>query len=173
MKVRTGIAWVVFVMIRMRGGPDRYGSPGLRRFGKRHMAKQETTIRIWFWFVLPVVLLGGCLVLDARLLSAARPPEGMRTIEDFRVWQGKVNKGGERIYENSGQTYIVMTGPAGRSLASGPSAYLFDTNGQFIDWTSDMGDHRTKKFGFDLTGGVVKRVGRTNEAMVGEAKGVE
>lgn len=65
---------------------------------------------------------------------------------------------GERRYENSGTNYTVMLAPAGRTLASGPSAYLFDQNGQFIDWTADMGDFKTKKYGFDLTSGRVKRV---------------
>jgi len=65
---------------------------------------------------------------------------------------------GKRTYENSGITYTVMLAPAGRYLASGPSAYLFDTNGVFVDWTSDMGDLYTVKYKFNLTGGQVKKV---------------
>ena len=61
---------------------------------------------------------------------------------------------GKATYENSGITYTVMLAPAGRWLASGPSAYLFDPNGNFIDWTADMGDYYTVQKRFDLTGGV-------------------
>lgn len=59
------------------------------------------------------------------------------------------------MYENSGKTYTVMLAPAGRYMASGPSAYLFDDKGQFVDWTADMGDHYTVKNHFNLTGGVM------------------
>lgn len=61
-------------------------------------------------------------------------------------------------FENAGVTYTVMLGPAGRYLASGPSAYLFDQHGQFVDWTPDMGDVSTTKNGFDLTSGRVRNI---------------
>lgn len=74
---------------------------------------------------------------------------------------------GKGTYENSGTNYTVMLAPAGRSFASGPSAYLFDENGQFIDWTSDMGDNFTVKRRFDLTSGHVKNVERKKPDAVG------
>ena len=63
---------------------------------------------------------------------------------------------GKGTFESSGKTYTVMLAPAGRYLASGPSAYLFDEQGQFVDWTADMGDFYTVKNRFDLTSGNVK-----------------
>ena len=39
--------------------------------------------------------------------------------------------------------YYQITGPAGRYLPSGTSAYSFDVNGKFIGWTSDEGDIHT------------------------------
>ena len=51
-----------------------------------------------------------------------------------------------------------MLAPAGRYLASGPSAYLFDEKGKFVDWTADMGDYYTVTKRFDLTSGNVKNI---------------
>ena len=65
---------------------------------------------------------------------------------------------GKGTFESSGVTYTVMLAPAGRYLASGPSAYLFDDKGQFVDWTADMGDFHTIKNHFDLTSGHVKNI---------------
>jgi hypothetical protein len=105
----------------------------------------------------PVCLVGGCILLDQIPLSAARPPENLKTIEDFRAWKGGAAMG-KGVYESSGVTYTVMLAPAGRYLPSGPSAYLFDQKGQFIDWTADMGDYYTVKNHFNLTSGNVKQI---------------
>ena len=67
---------------------------------------------------------------------------------------------GKGTFESSGVTYTVMLGPAGRYVASGPSAYLFNEQGQFVDWTADMGDFYTVKNRFDLTSGHVKNIKR-------------
>jgi hypothetical protein len=101
--------------------------------------------------------MAGCVVLDAIKVSRARPPENVRTIEDFSVWKRGAIRG-KGTFEHGGVTYTVMLGRPARSLASGPSAYLFDTNGQFVDWTADMGDYYTAKYGFDLTSGHVKNI---------------
>jgi hypothetical protein len=78
-------------------------------------------------------------------------------MEDFLVWKkGAVT--GRGTFETGGVTYTVMLGHPARSLASGPSAYLFDTNGKFVDWTADMGDFYTVKNHFDLTSGHVKNI---------------
>ena len=81
----------------------------------------------------------------------------MKTIQNFEAWKnGSIM--GRGTFETGGMTYTVMLAPAGRSLASGPSAYLFDEKGLFVDWTGDMGDHYTTKNHFDLTSGHVKNV---------------
>ena len=67
---------------------------------------------------------------------------------------------GKGTFETSGVTYTVILAPAGRFLASGPSAYLFDGKGQFVDWTADMGDFYTVRNRFDLTSGHVKDIKR-------------
>jgi len=116
-------------------------------------------VRMGVIIAVPIVLLGGCLLLDQIPMSAARPPKSMKTIEDFQTWKQEAVKG-KGTYESAGVTYTVMLAPAGRYLASGPSAYLFDEHGQFVDWTADMGDFYTVKNHFDLTGGRVKNITR-------------
>ena len=99
------------------------------------------------------------VLVDRIPLSAARPPKDLKTLEEFRTWkQGNIK--GNGTFENSGVTYTVMLAPAGRYLASGPSAYLFNEKGQFVDWTADMGDFYTVKNRFDLTSGNVKNIER-------------
>ena len=90
-------------------------------------------------------------------MSAVRPPESLKTIKDFQAWKREAITG-RGTFESGGVAYTVLLAPAGRYLASGPSAYLFDDNGQFVDWTADMGDYFTVKKHFDLTGGNVKNI---------------
>jgi hypothetical protein len=41
---------------------------------------------------------------------------------------------------SGGVVYYQVTGPAGRYLASGPAGYTFDSHGQFLGWSADIGD---------------------------------
>ena len=107
--------------------------------------------RIGFIIAVPVLLLGGCLLLDLIPMSVARPPKSLKTIAEFQNWK-RSHIIGKGTFESSGVTYTVMLAPAGRYLASGPSAYLFDEQGQCVDWTADIGDFYTVKNRFDLTG---------------------
>lgn len=118
---------------------------------------RRTLFRVCIILSVPIVLLGGCIAFDCISMSAARPPKFLKTIENFETWKhGSIM--GRGTFETGGVTYIVMLVPAGRSLASGPSAYLFDEKGQFVDRTGDMGDYYTVKNHFDLTSGHVKNV---------------
>jgi len=113
-------------------------------------------VRIGVIIAIPILLFGGGLLVDQIPMSAARPPKHIETIEDFQAWKrGAIM--GKGTFESAGVTYTVMLAPAGRYLASGPSAYLFE-QGQFVDWTPDMGDFYTAKNGFDLTSGHVKNI---------------
>jgi hypothetical protein len=120
---------------------------------------KRVLFRIGVIFAVPMLLLGGCLLLDQIPMSTARPPKSMKTIEEFQNWKRGVIMG-KGTFESAGVTYTVMLAPAGRYLASGPSAYLFDQQGQFVDWTADMGDFYTVKNNFDLTSGHVKDIMR-------------
>lgn len=120
---------------------------------------KRVLLRIGIVAATPFLLLGGCLLMDRIPMAAARPPGNLKTLEDFQAWKrGSII--GTGIYENSGVTYTVMLAPAGRYLASGCSAYLFNEQGQFVDWTADMGDFFTVKNRFDLTSGNVKNIRR-------------
>lgn len=120
--------------------------------------KKFTALKLLFLILgSGLALLFGSILLDQIPLSTARPPQGLQTIEQFKIWkQGKIM--GQGTYQHSGVTYTVMLAPAGRYLASGPSAYLFDEQGRFVDWTSDMGDIYTRKNRYDLTSGRVKNI---------------
>ena len=127
------------------------------------MSQPRPIIRILRRIGTVVLALIGLLVIsvlaDQIPFFAARPPKSLKSLEEFQVWkQGKII--GEGTFENSGVTYTVMLAPAGRYLASGPSAYLFDEKGKFVDWTADMGDYYTVKNRFNLTSGNVSNVKR-------------
>ena len=101
----------------------------------------------------PLLLLAGCILVDHIPMSKARPPESIKTIQDFENWKGAEIKG-TGTFHTASAAYTVILAPAGRYVPSGPSAYLFDDRGQFVDWTADMGDISTVKNGFNLSGGV-------------------
>ena len=90
----------------------------------------------------------------------ATPPKNMKTIDDFRKWRGDKTRS-LGIYEQDGKSYTVISGPAGGYLPSGPAAYLFNCNGDFVDWTSDMGDYATEKHHFKLYNNPLKKIAET------------
>jgi hypothetical protein len=104
-----------------------------------------------------VLLLFGLLILDhlPSFWNDLSPPPDLATIDDFREWKADGIRA-EGTYEDSGKTYTVLLGETSAFLVSGPAAYVFDSNGSFVDWTGDMGDVYTKKHGFNLTSGNVK-----------------
>ena len=104
-----------------------------------------------------LALIACSIIADRIPYSAARPPDELKTIGDFRGWK-QAEILGQGTYQHAGKTYTVLLGPAGRYLSSGPSAYLFDEQGQFVDWTSDMGDFSTQEHGFPLMSGEVKNI---------------
>ena len=101
-------------------------------------------------------LVFGLLALDylPRLWNKVTPPADLQTIDEFRNWLDKEN-GREGIYQDSDKFYTVLIGEPGAFLASGPSAYVFDSTGRFVDWTPDMGDIYTAERSFNLTSGNV------------------
>ena len=119
------------------------------------MSAKRTLVQIAQVCALFLALLLAWLLLNQIPASAARPPKNLKTIEEFRAWKRGMIKG-KATFEHSGVSYTVLLAPAGRYLASGPSAYLFDVNGQFVDWTPDMGDFYTVKNRLDLSQGQVR-----------------
>ena len=74
-------------------------------------------------------------------MPKAKPPQSMTNLQTFFEWQPKPM--GAFKVTASNTTYYQLLGPAGRSLPSGPAAYSFDSNGNFIGWTADNGDFFT------------------------------
>ena len=89
----------------------------------------------------PIMLLFGCIAADTIPYSRAKPPKTVTDISSCLAWLQKP-MGAYRITDGD-VVYYRVTGPAGRYLASGPSAYTFDSNGKFIGWTADVGDYST------------------------------
>jgi hypothetical protein len=89
----------------------------------------------------PVLLLIGCIAADQIPHSRATPPKTVTDVSSCLVWLPQP-MGAYRITDGD-LVYYRVTGPAGRFLASGPSAYTFDSRGKFIGWTADVGDFPT------------------------------
>jgi hypothetical protein len=89
----------------------------------------------------PVFLLIGCFVADDIAFRSARPPESVTDISSCLTWL-QDPMGVYRITDGD-VIYYRLTGPAGRCIASGLSAYTFDSQGKFIGWTADVGDFPT------------------------------
>jgi len=66
-------------------------------------------------------------------------PRGIGTLRDYIAWRPESKC--VAMTDSQGREYVIAYGPfAGVLLASGPSAYVFDDEGQFTEWSSDIGD---------------------------------
>lgn len=90
-----------------------------------------------------VGLLAACLLLfllvgtrNTRLLNEATPPPGMEGFEQYVAWHPHTTRFAVRV-ANGGE-YVEAQGPL--VGGSGPSCYVFDRSGRFVDWTFDSGD---------------------------------
>lgn len=106
--------------------------------------------------IIGVLVLAGLYLLDhlPRLWTDLAPPSDMATLDEFLAWK---NDGisGEGIFIHEEGSFTVMMGEMGAFLASGPAAYVFTSDGAFVDWTPDMGDVPTRKHRFKLMSGNV------------------
>jgi hypothetical protein len=89
----------------------------------------------------PVLLLIGCIAADQIPHSRATPPKSVTDVSSCLAWLRKP-MGAYKITDGD-LVYYRVTGPAGRFVASGPSAYTFDSHGKYIGWTADMDDFPT------------------------------
>lgn len=130
---------------------------------KNTRQSRRLPFRIARGVVLAFLLLFGFVFIDhlPSLWNNISPPAHVTTIDEFREWKAD-GIGAEGTYENGGKTYTVVLGEFGAFLASGPAAYVFDSEGAFVDWTPDMGDVYTEKHDFKLTSGNLKLL-KTNK----------
>jgi hypothetical protein len=94
----------------------------------------------WTVGILLLVLIG-CVAADQIPMAKARPPKTVQDINSCLAWLNHP-MGAYKITDGDA-VYYRITGPAGRFLASGPSAYTFDSRGKFIGWTADLGEFPT------------------------------
>ena len=93
-----------------------------------------------------ILILAGLLALpvawmiyrDSGLKSAVEPPWSIQTLDDFRKWRPRYDQAMK--LESRGSAYYLIFGERARTLASGPSGYLFDARGNFVGWILDTGD---------------------------------
>ena len=62
-------------------------------------------------------------------------PNAVSTRQIFSTQHGQALK-----VESRGSVYYLVHGQRGRTLASGPSGYVFDERGNFVGWIQDTGD---------------------------------
>jgi len=76
--------------------------------------------------------------LNKSYYLKAEPPESVKNLSSYLDWKPET----KTIFkaDNNGRIYYFCLGERGRTLASGPSAYCFDSNFNFIGWSSDIGD---------------------------------
>ena len=110
--------------------------------------------KIWRYIEILLMLLGvvaiGLIAMrmkDNGLRAAVEPPFGVRTLDQFRKWRPQYQQA--LRLEAGGSTYYVIFGERARSLASGPSSYLFDARGTFIGWMLDAGDDNYLRVAID------------------------
>jgi hypothetical protein len=109
-----------------------------------------------------IVLLVGIIVFDSFFYRDTKPGENITNLQEFLQWkESEVRFVGE--YSHGNEVFTVYMTPSGRSLPSGPCAYLFDKDGKFIDWTGDMGDFSTVQRKFELMSGNVKKIQKYDE----------
>ena len=102
-----------------------------------------------------ILMLAGLLALpfawmqyrDDGMKSAVEPPWSVRTLDDFRKWRPQYDQAVK--LETEGSVYYLIFGERARTLASGPSGYLFDARGNFVGWIRDTGDDSYLRIAID------------------------
>jgi hypothetical protein len=87
---------------------------------------------------LMLLLLFASIAVDLFFKWRATPPASMRTFDDFLAWQTKSRWLG--LTQENGETFIVARGPDAGTSQSGPTVYVFDSSGRYLDWTTARGD---------------------------------
>lgn len=95
-------------------------------------------VAIVLW--VPLVFFAANLVMDIYWFQKAKPPSEVMDVGTFLKWKPKIVKVVE--IERGTNVYYQILGPSGRMWASGPSGYVFNSDGKFIGWSKDIGDFK-------------------------------
>jgi len=96
-------------------------------------------------------------------MPRAKPSQSVTNLQSFFEWKPEPKWAWKVTVSNS--VYYQLSGPAGRSLASGPSAYAFDASGRYIGWTADSGDFFTPKIIY-ASGAKRERISASESALM-------
>ncbi|HEX8911251.1 MAG TPA: hypothetical protein VF796_02745 [Humisphaera sp.] len=90
-------------------------------------------------FLVVVAVVGGWLAADHALYRRADPAGRFSTLAGFLA----VNPSADQfaLTDVNGSQHVLAYGPYGRTLPSGPAAYVFGPGGALVDWSLDIGDH--------------------------------
>lgn len=110
--------------------------------------------KLWRLFEILLMLLGVAAIAliamrakDNGLRAQVEPPFSVRSLDQFRQWRPYYEQA-IRL-EAGGSTYYLVFGERARSLASGPSSYLFDARGVLLGWMLDTGDDNYLRVAID------------------------
>jgi phosphoribosylanthranilate isomerase len=69
------------------------------------------------------------------------------------------------IVQRGDKKYLILYGPTGSMLASGPAGFVFDDQGKMVDWTWDLGDDGRFVDLWDAKRGIGQRGPMSKEAL--------
>lgn len=80
---------------------------------------------------------------EHRRAAAVRPPAGATNLASFLQIKANAVNRIRSLKRNETNYFEVIGRPtvSPLSVASGPPAYIFDENGQMIDWAADRGEN--------------------------------
>lgn len=86
--------------------------------------------------IVPLIIM---FEVDSKMAAQVRPPKLVQDVASCLGWLNEP-KFAFKITAN-GAVYYQIMGEHGRTLASGPAGYAFDSNGKYIGWSVDTGDY--------------------------------
>ena len=96
------------------------------------------------WRVLDVILLTIFSLIPLYFIAscmmhhAVTPPSHVIDVHTFLRWAPSTDR--IKVLSLDEETFYLAYGMGSSPLPSGPSAYVFDSTGHMVDWSSDMGD---------------------------------
>jgi hypothetical protein len=88
--------------------------------------------------IVVVLLIGAWLAAERFFYRRTVPPTKVTDINSFLQWRRPTRD--PVVVQGPGGEHLLVMGPGGGVLPSGPSAYVFDCRGHLIEWSSDIGD---------------------------------
>lgn len=94
--------------------------------------------RILFVMLGLILAFGLLIAIDLAMVWFSIPPTHVVDIQSYLHWQS--HAGDFVPIEVDGKRYYMTYGGGMGMMSSGPSAYVFGSNGKKVDWSRDIGD---------------------------------